>query len=122
MITTAVHPDLARALVECTAAIDAGDDSVLPILADVLEELQDPRAAGLRRLGHRRPYHDICDVGDCYVWHGGKSARTGPERAGVDLDRLAGARRYDLDDKHGVRLYLTRSAAILALAAVLVVS
>lgn len=30
------------------AAIDAGDDSCLPILADLLEEAGDPRAAGLR--------------------------------------------------------------------------
>lgn len=30
------------------AAIDAGDDSLLPILADLLEETGDARAAGLR--------------------------------------------------------------------------
>ncbi len=32
------------------AAIDQGDDSALPVLADLLEEQIDPRAAGLRRL------------------------------------------------------------------------
>jgi len=32
------------------AALDAGDDSVLPVLADLLEEQGDRRAAGLRRL------------------------------------------------------------------------
>jgi hypothetical protein len=35
--------------------LDAGDDDVLPILADVMEEAGDPRAAGLRRLGDRWP-------------------------------------------------------------------
>lgn len=32
------------------AAIDAGDDGALPILADALEGAGDPRAAGLRRI------------------------------------------------------------------------
>lgn len=37
------------------AALDAGDDPVLPILADALEEAGDPRAAGLRRCVGRSP-------------------------------------------------------------------
>lgn len=32
------------------AAIDAGDHSVIPILADCLEDLDDPAAAGLREI------------------------------------------------------------------------
>lgn len=41
------------------ARLDAGDDDkvTLPALADRLEELGDPRAAGLRLIGSRQPWH-----------------------------------------------------------------
>jgi hypothetical protein len=49
---TALTPDALALL----AALDAGDDGVLPILADLFEEAGDGRAAGLRRLaGRYRP-------------------------------------------------------------------
>ena len=45
------------------AAIDAGDDSAILILADALEEKGDPRAAGLRLVGDRRPFRPYSPSG-----------------------------------------------------------
>lgn len=48
------YPPLSTDALALCAAIDAGDDSALPILADCLEEAGDPRASGLRLIydGH----------------------------------------------------------------------
>lgn len=48
--------DLTAAIAELCAAIDAGNDTLLPILADALEEAERyAEAAGLRLVGDRRP-------------------------------------------------------------------
>jgi len=99
------------------AAIDAGDDSALPALADWLEEAGDPRAAGLRRFAHR-PALEIdaqpCRMAGLWAWHILSDEYVGCLAREVFLRlRKAG---------HGVQwagkraLYPTRSAAYLALA------
>ena len=75
-------------------AIDEGDDSALPALADALEEMDDPRAAGLRVAADGTEIvHIIGSWGGYYYWQRGHTF------AGAD--------------------YPTRSAAFLALAAAL---
>lgn len=100
-------------------AIDAGDDGVLPILADALEEAGDSRGAGLRYavLLGKRPRWKLAnwgwwasnrrggDLGSRIAW---RVANRLPSRwAGVTVPGYAS---YN---------YRTRSAAFLALAAAL---
>lgn len=101
------------------AALDAGDDRVLPILADALEDAGDGRAAGLRgdlprpvlSTGHGRAY---------WVWW----RRDAPCRPNQGVIRVAtffhlrGMVRWNFGA--GWAYYDTRSAAYLALAAALV--
>lgn len=127
---TTLDADIAALL----AALDEGDDSVLAILADALEEAGDPRSSGVRLVPEsgRTPasvappqawkwtrYH-----AECVVWRD----TLAPEV----FDRLtpgSGAGRSCARARaagHGLlvvdsREYVTRSAAILALAAALAV-
>lgn len=124
----------ARAFLALTVAIDDGDDACLPVLADLLEEAGDARAAGLRGIGNRRPERNswIASITDLsgpltegpplWVWR-----RTRPKRPRADnperlAPRLFGrlpapARNYiaQVGSDHIVP-YPTRSAALLALA------
>lgn len=120
--------NLVRTLDEIIRLVDTGDDTPLLLAewADVLEEMGNPRAAGLRMIGNYRPK----------VMPGGEAGWTGiysrpfgsltwsdqesweiayPDEwsSGV-YDRLVGwSTRWD----HAGKFYPTRSDAILALAA-----
>lgn len=102
------------------AAVDAGDDAVLPILADALEEAGDGRAAKLRLAPHLyrplavwRGEHEwawVCGsegLGGCWS---GETGRTLFRRlkGGRLIPRGGAYRRAE-------RVYPTRSAAYLAL-------
>ena len=53
--------DLSSDLAALLAAVDAQQDDCLPILADVLEDVQDERAAGIRYLIRRKrtPHQNV---------------------------------------------------------------
>ncbi len=106
-------------------AIDQGDDSAMPALADLLEEVGDPRADGLRRVLQRMrcPY----GVGGSVEAGWTRTARVADDGgwSGFLLDaipadtfaRLPSGRRVRTEiDRVG---FLSRSAAFLALAEVL---
>lgn len=129
-------------LVALCAAIDAGDDSALPVLADLLEERGDPRAVGLRRFAHRPATDPECAPdgrhesrcvpsgtknyrGDGVVWWRASPGRPSSHSLVADVfDRLKGGttlgHRHNRASCYGERrMYPTRSAALLALAAAL---
>lgn len=108
------------------AVIDAGDDSALPILADLLEETGDPRAAGLRRLGRLRrkatPYR-VAETrsSDAGCWGWGPTSHPDAVRHGYAVP-IRVFRRLTTSLGWGSRTYRahsSRSAAYLALAAAL---
>lgn len=111
--------DLSRDLAALTAAIDAGDDIALPMLADVLEEMGDARAAGLRRVGNRSPGWERHAVGRLHWWQRAPSKRylrilcTVPAKT---FARLQTEPKYVAGE---LRYYRARTAAFLALAAAL---
>jgi hypothetical protein len=127
---------LEQSIAGLCAAIDAGDDSVLPILADALEDAGDPRADGLRLVGDRQPERNtwianidadapLQEGSPLWLWRRTRPlrARAGhPERLAPRLfERLPHpASNYvaQLGRDH-VRPYPTRSAAYLALGAAL---
>ena len=137
-VTTPIHPPrpgglqgdetmttMTTEITHLLAALDAGDDSVLPILADALEEAGDPRAAGLRRVGDRRPWA----LWDRWRWlwgalDAGLGAPVTPESLAAVLekpiwDRLQGDRpgpEQGWSDSARFVEYDTASAALLALA------
>jgi hypothetical protein len=100
-------------------AIDDGDDSALPILADALDEAGDPRAAGLRRI----PWIalPLCSV-QGWTWE-----KIRPRRAQLPhhlpeswFFRLKGGGRTKAPwGLSAPKTYPTRSSAYLALAAAL---
>ena len=99
------------------AAIDAGDDSALLPLADALEEAGDARAAGVRRVGDRRPSPSrdgLCDSD--WEWRLSAIVPLSAERRDTLLlshfDSLAGGRRSHYIGQAG-RAYPTLSAAYL---------
>jgi hypothetical protein len=94
------------------AAIDAGDDGALPILADALEEADDPLVAGARLIGDARPWagHEV------FAWlrwiPSPNSCPSGGFVSQHVFDRLRGQKRRTANYVY----YHTRSAAYLALA------
>jgi len=104
------------------AAIDAGDDALLPILADALEDVADARAAGLRLISDRRPHVGLSTGDGGVLWSRGcVYARVFAPRSQLPdavYDRLKGGRiRRRID--WPTRLYPTRTAAYFTLAAAL---
>lgn len=107
-------------------AIDEGDDSLLPILADELEEVGDARAAGVRLMpagfGPREfggPYRPVwlhtwarCDESDPLCWSYGFI----PHEI---YDRLQRGQVLDAQGYNDERGYRSRSSAYLALAEVM---
>lgn len=102
------------------AAIDAGDDSALPTLADLLEERGEVRAAGLRSLigsGRQPGRYSERPVSSPWYWSAAEAARQTPEEIpwhAMGLLRGVGWDRYE--DGVWWVCYPTRSAAFLALA------
>ena len=109
-------------------AIDAGEDDCLPILADLLEEMGDPRATGLRRLRDAKE-PDGCEQiapfagadSSPYGWtrHGAAvsdAARHWPHAIRISVfERIQGGserRHQSIAEKR----FPSRSAAFLALA------
>lgn len=117
-MTTTLTPDI---LILC-AAIDAGDDSLLPALTDVLKRAGDSRATPLAMLGVLRirqhsdralPVRSPRQVGDVWVWR----------RFGHTFDNVVESIFWRLEgwipgygNTQLERAYPTRSAAFLALA------
>lgn len=108
-------------------AIDDGDDSCLPILADALEDAGDPRAsAGLRLIQNKRPLKNPTEREDGVQWEWGwilihetftlLAKYTIHKSQAKDLKghRLAENERY-----WGCICYHTRSEAFLALAEII---
>lgn len=97
-------------------ALDEEDDGVLPILADMLEEANDPRAAGFRLASAYNPDRYVGDSGwegNSHLWWVGETLYRGacvPEPA---ASRLRG-RVPDWNSSQ--RAYPSRSAAFLDLA------
>ncbi len=112
------HPDLPAIL----AAVDAGDDGVLPILADLLEEMGDRRAAGLRasQVGDALCPVDLVrhDTGHRWGWlTDDEGSAGGAFLAPGVFARLRGGKAYRESKRWlASRGYPTRSAAYLALA------
>lgn len=100
------------------AAIDAGDDSALPILADALEEAGDARHAGLRRV----PLTPRKECDGRYVWwadHRGTDWDTRIVRDAIPRavwERLEGGEETCRNHSPPGMSFPTRSAAYLALA------
>jgi len=109
MTMLAATSDIAR----LRALVDEGDDSVLPILADALEEAGDARAAGLRS-AIARGYAPCPRWDGEWSWHKewclGRPEAAPPSEA---VDRINGT------DVASVSIHASRSAAFLALAAAL---
>lgn len=106
------------------AAIDGGDDTALPILADWLEEAGDARAAGMRLAGRHRPQllHPpfLRSASDLYCW---LPPDERPDRNLLPCvlpahvyARLMPPATSRLSHRVLARAYPTRSAAFLALA------
>lgn len=105
-----------RDLAALLAAVDDDQPGALGLLADLLEERQDPRAAGLRQVPHRKAPHRVGgfwywerrEPGEAYYAHSLVTA-VFEELPGLDALPRPGL---------GERLarYPTRSAAYLALA------
>ncbi len=99
------------------AAIDAGDDSALPALSDALEEADDPRAAGVRRI----PLRPAKVYTGRYVWWADYHGTDWGTRVVQDAipravwERLEGGKETWRNGGPGMS-YPTRSAAYLALA------
>jgi len=110
------------------AAIDAGDDGVLPILADALEEAQDARAAGLRLVGDRRPSLSfggrVGAITEGAAWNKApRGARAGGSEVTEGLyRRIRGQQAHEYEHVKSIKgdlsrlHFATRSAAFLALA------
>lgn len=103
------------------AALDAGDDLALPVLADALEECSEDRlASGLRQLGGQ-PNRRQCRPA---IWgEQGFVMACGYDGSGWArpelYSRLAGGQDGLVHGTYPARFYPTRSAAYLALAAAL---
>jgi|SRR5947209_9770654 len=98
------------------AAVDAGDDEVWFILADLLEEAGDPRAPYLRpdRLGARRPQ----PVSDHWAWSSepADGAAGRPEYVADEVLARSPAAAQVLMPQGGRRVFApTRADAFLAL-------
>lgn len=108
---------LESAITGLCLAIDEGDDTLLPILADALEDADDPRAAGLReiiRLRKRPPKFQLPGGAVAFGWQNGSGHEWSV--GGECWSRL----RMSWDHIWGDWLiWWTRSAAFLALAAAL---
>ncbi len=123
-MTTTDATDLARLL----AALDDGDDSMLPIVADLLEEAGDQRAVGLRRVAGWHAYtgfqphlREAPVAGEPRIW-GWIPNLPGNEKYAYGLLKPAVFSRLRDNVWPGIpegRYYPTRSAAYLALAAAL---
>jgi hypothetical protein len=101
------------------AALDAGDDSVLPVLADALDDADDPAAGGLRRVGARRPRHWTSLGQQEYHWYSDRRGEGSADEVAHETFVLLlppGERDGASYTKAG---YPTRSAALLALAVAL---
>ncbi len=107
------------------AAIDLGDDSVLPILADALEEAGDRRggtpqwreggAIGWLARSRYQPQHSGGRYGWVEVPEEFRACGADGTLYPVLFGRLSGG-VLEIDEGLGVRHYATRSAAYLALA------
>lgn len=107
------------------AALDAGDDAVLPILADALEDAgEDVLAAGLRLVCvpwsgcRKRPRH----VRGSWGWRCDPRKRRAADLVSADIAARLPARWAGAtipDHGYSTHRYPTRSAAYLALAAAL---
>jgi hypothetical protein len=100
------------------AALDDGDDSVLPLVADWLEEAGDQRAAGLRGMPRTGYLPERVVLPGRLAMHGWQLSYGHRHSIGValagKLDRVDGVLHYG-----DWRLFPSRSAAVLALAAAL---
>jgi hypothetical protein len=109
---------LTRDLQALYAALDSGDDSVLPILADALEESGDPLAASMRgSFLHKRPELVLPNPGaDCrWGWQIGYGQRHNVARNNKKV--LAALSLHLLQTRWGDWfLFPTRSWAYMALA------
>ena len=110
-----------NALPALVRAIDDGDDSLLPVWADALEDVGDLRAAGLRLVGGRRPL----PLKDQYAWTEAAPYWWPDDRPGYAigslLEALPDGMRCGVHRSRSVAAvsYGTRSAAYLALASAL---
>lgn len=103
-------------LLALTAAIDAGDDACLPLLADLLEERGDPRAAGLRLSFFRSPSTVKGPLHPSVEARHGWQAGAGHSHS-IHHDLAVMLDRHTAPDRWGDwRLYGSRSAAYLAIA------
>lgn len=107
-----------RDITALRAAIDQGDDTVLPFLADALEDAGDPRTAGLRR-ALRLGFKPEAGWGH---WRVSRNARPKRAQGRVSYEEFARLREGDLHTVGAAmwREFPTRSAAYLALADALV--
>ena len=96
-----------------SAAIDAGDESALTTLADLLEEAGDGRAAGLRMVGDRRPASapEGCTPSGNWWWE--QRDRPSLPNHITPHESLRFSRRSTWAGDH---CFTSRSAALLALA------
>lgn len=118
---TAIDPLTTPDALSLLAAIDAGDCSALPILADALEEAGDARTAGLLRLvGAREPFSVGVGRGpEPYAWYEGRddlADRQPSYYLPCLLFRQLPPSECQLGPGAEGRYYRTRSAAFLALA------
>ena len=130
-MTETMTPDI----IALCAALDAGDNSVLPILADALEEAGDARADGIRLCVDRQPYRVFARSGRgmevIALWQWVEYSRHDEFRAGSSVPAAAFKNLKDGKSMNAQvtrkrvskRLgYPTRSAAYLALATALMES
>jgi hypothetical protein len=109
---TATDPMTVPHILGLCAEIDEGRDELLPVLADTLDDLGDPRAEGLRLIEEQEPDEIHPDYQPGWLWLSKPGCPTGLP-ASV-FERLRGddeTRRNDTE-----RIYPSRHAAILALA------
>lgn len=105
-------------------AIDDGDDSALPILADALEEAGDARGQGLRGVSVDPFFGGPNRRDGAEGWFFARGAGLLAGHCEPTFDRLAGelvemdtlAKDGSAHERHPCRRYPTRSAAFLALA------
>ena len=108
---------LPRHVAGLLAAVDAGDDAVIPVLADALEEMNDPRAAGLRQIMTIGIGIIQTAPGGACVWTEGITLG---EAAYLLRRQYSGHTTYSTDHTGAWVHFDTRSAAYLALVAALI--